>query len=88
MTDWDKPCDVKELAAVLGRSRSYLDDMKTCGFIMPGGRATLRMAFGWLANHEEFNRRAAAKVRFARRKTAGGRKRKQIEANGSIAGLA
>lgn len=67
MTDWDEPHDVKGLAGMLKRTREYIEDMKTCGFVMPGGRATLRMAFDWLAKHPEFSRSAAQKVRFARR---------------------
>ena len=43
-TDWDELHDVKGLAATLKRSREYVVDMKACGFVMPGGRATLRMA--------------------------------------------
>lgn len=66
-TDWDEPHDVKTLAGVLKRSREYLVDMKACGFVMPGGRATLRMAFDWLAKHPEFSRSEAKRVRFARR---------------------
>jgi hypothetical protein len=66
-TDWDEPRDVKGLAAVLKRSREYVADMRSSGFIMPGGRATLRMAFDWLAKHPDFTRHAARRARFARR---------------------
>ena len=67
-TDWDEPMDVKGLAEVLKRSRAYVEDMKTLGFPMVGGRATLRMAFDWLARNPECTRSKANAVRFARRK--------------------
>lgn len=71
-TDWDEPQDVKGLAEVLGRHENYVYDMRACGFVMPGDRATLRMAFDWLAKHEDFSRKKAAEVRFARRRVEKG----------------
>jgi hypothetical protein len=38
----------KELAAALGRARTYVSAMKRRGFLMPGGRATLAEARAWL----------------------------------------
>jgi hypothetical protein len=72
LTDWDEPHDVKGLAGVLGRHENYVYDMRACGFVMPGGRATLRMAFAWLAQNQDFKRRKATAVRFARRVKTGG----------------
>lgn len=69
-TDWDEPLDTKGLADALKRSRAYVQDMKTCGFPMISGRATLRMAFDWLARHPECTRDRANAVRFARRDNA------------------
>lgn len=87
-TDWDQPRDIKGLAEVLGRSRCYVQDMKACGFIMPGGKATLRMAFDWLAKHEDFTREQAAIVRFARRKAASLPVREQMGTTGNTDALA
>lgn len=42
---------VKELAALLKRSRSYVFAMKRRGFVMVGNRATLTEARNWLAGH-------------------------------------
>jgi hypothetical protein len=42
---------VKELAAALGRSRTYVEAMKKQGFPMPGRTATLAEARAWLATH-------------------------------------
>jgi len=39
---------IKELAAELGRNRSYVQAMKKHGFKMRGGRATLDEALQWL----------------------------------------
>jgi len=39
----------KQLAAELGRGRSYIDSMIKLGFEMPGGRATLEEARIFLA---------------------------------------
>lgn len=69
--DWDEPHDVKGLAQAMGRSRGYVEDMKACGFQMPGHRGTVRMAFDFLAKHPEFSRRHAAQVRFSRRELTG-----------------
>lgn len=43
-----------ELAAALRRSRGYVFAMKSAGFTMPGGTATLADARTWLAAHPEF----------------------------------
>lgn len=79
-TDIDELHDVKGVARLLKRSREYVEDMKTCGFVMPGGRASVRMALTWLANNEKFTRGAAARVRFTRRS--------QTVTNGNTAKLA
>jgi predicted sugar kinase len=42
---------IKELAATLGRSRTYVAAMKRAGFMMPGGQATLSEARAWLARN-------------------------------------
>lgn len=42
---------VKELAAALSRSERYVWHMRSRGFAMPGGRATLDEARHWLATH-------------------------------------
>jgi len=68
-TDWDELHDLKGLADALKKGKAYVYDMKSVGFVMPGGRASIRMAMGWLGNHPEFTRTQAAKVRFARRGT-------------------
>lgn len=65
---WDEPLDVKGLAIALKRAESYVYDMRTMGFFMPGGRATVRMAMCWLSDHPDFSRRQAA---FARRTRSG-----------------
>jgi hypothetical protein len=39
---------VKEIAAALGHSRTYVEAMKRRGFLMPGGRTTLERARAWL----------------------------------------
>ena len=49
----------KELAALLRKSRSYIFAMKSRGFIMPGGTATLTEARVWLSR----NRLHAQKMR-------------------------
>jgi hypothetical protein len=67
MTDLDERHDVKGLAEALKRCRGYVEDMKTTGFVMIGGRASLREAVQWLADNPTFTRRRAAEVRFARR---------------------
>lgn len=41
----------KELAAALGRSRRYVQAMKRAGFVMTGGRASVREAREWLVRH-------------------------------------
>lgn len=40
-----------ELAFELGRSVQYIYAMKRRGFLMPGGRATLAEARGWLVRN-------------------------------------
>ena len=47
----DALLSIKELADALGRSRSYIFEMKRCGFIMPGNRATLHQAMSFLARN-------------------------------------
>ena len=74
MTDLDEVHDVKGLAYVLKRSESYVYDMKSFGFRMPGDRASLRQAMQWLADNEAFTRAEAAKARFARRRKPAGKK--------------
>ena len=69
MTDLDELHDVKNLAGLLLRHPSYVYDMKSFGFQMPGGRASLRQAHQWLADHPEYTRASAAEIRFARRLT-------------------
>lgn len=41
----------KELANMLGRSEKYIYYMRLCGFIMPGGRATIEDAILFLKEH-------------------------------------
>jgi len=43
-----------ELAFELGRSRVYISAMKSAGFCMPGGAATLEEAMEWLRAHPTF----------------------------------
>jgi len=74
MTDLDELHDVKGLALGLKRSDSYVYDMKSAGMPMPGGRASLRQAIQWLADHPAFTRAEAAAVRFARRRKPSGKK--------------
>lgn len=47
----EKLLSVKELASELGRARSYVEAMKSKGFIMPGGRTTVGRALSWLARN-------------------------------------
>lgn len=42
---------VKQLASRLGRHRNYVTAMRSRGFIMPGGLATLSEARAWLARN-------------------------------------
>ena len=44
---------IKELAAALRRSRSYVQWMKRRGFRMPGNRATVAEARLWLDQHQK-----------------------------------
>jgi hypothetical protein len=69
VTDLDERHDVKGLAIGLKRSRGYIEDMKSAGFVMIAGRASLREAVQWLANHPNFSRAEAARIRYARRQT-------------------
>lgn len=48
---------IKELAAALKKSRSYIQAMKRRGFQMPGGVATIDEARAWLRSHPEPTRR-------------------------------
>jgi hypothetical protein len=41
----------KQLAAALGRERTYISAMKRRGFEMPGGLATVAEAREWLARN-------------------------------------
>lgn len=47
----DPLLSIKELAAALGRHRSYIHAMKARGFKMPGDRATLHEARQFLKRH-------------------------------------
>ena len=47
----NKLFSIKELAAELGRGRTYVWAMKCRGFKMPGGRATIADALAWLEKH-------------------------------------
>ncbi|HBJ87143.1 MAG TPA: hypothetical protein DDZ88_25440 [Verrucomicrobiales bacterium] len=67
MTDLDELHDVKGLAVAIKRAPSYVYDMKSAGFQMPGDRASMRQAHQWLADHPDFTRAQAAELRFARR---------------------
>lgn len=58
----------KELAALLKRSDDYIGAMVFLGFIMPGGRASLRGAMSFLLRHPQ-------PVREAREKRGRGRGR-------------
>lgn len=50
----DEPLlSAKELAAKLGRSRSYVASMKRRGFRMVGQRTTLTAAMRWLASNPQ-----------------------------------
>jgi hypothetical protein len=51
----------KELAAALGRHRSFVFAMKKAGFPMPGNRATLAEAQSWLARNPRPRRRELRK---------------------------
>jgi len=44
----------KELAAALGRSRTYVYAMRAQGFRMPGNMATLQQALDWLERRPRF----------------------------------
>lgn len=68
MTQYDEMLmDAKGVAAALSRHPNYIYDMRTAGFLMPGGRGTVRSAMQWLLDHPDFRRRTAAEIRFARR---------------------
>jgi hypothetical protein len=45
----------KELAAAMGRSVWYVDQMCRGGFVMPGGLASVCEAREWLRNNPKFN---------------------------------
>lgn len=46
---------IKELAAVLGKSRTYVHAMIAAGFEMPGRTATLQEARDWLRANPDFS---------------------------------
>lgn len=52
---------IKELAAALRKSRTYVHAMKKAGFSMPGGTATLEEARAWLRANPSFSCTAYAK---------------------------
>jgi hypothetical protein len=45
---------IKELAAKLRKSRTYVHAMKKSGFKMPGGTATIEEARNWLKKNPGF----------------------------------
>lgn len=47
----EKLLSIKELAAELGRGRTYVWAMTRRGFKMPGRRASLAAAVKWLEKH-------------------------------------
>jgi len=51
VNDKHKLLSVKELAAEMGRDRTYVWAMKRRGFEMPGGRATVAEARSFLARN-------------------------------------
>jgi len=51
MNERERLLPIKELAAALGRARSYVAAMKAAGFVMPGGMATVSEARAWLARN-------------------------------------
>lgn len=51
ITKFEKLLSIKELASDLGVSRRFVTYMKAAGFQMPGGRATVSEARGWLARN-------------------------------------
>lgn len=51
MNDHHQLLTMKELGAALRRPRSYIQAMKSRGFKMPGGQATLNEARAWLARN-------------------------------------
>lgn len=46
-----RQCSAKELASMMGRHITYVYAMKARGFLMPGGRASLSEARGWLVRN-------------------------------------
>ncbi len=50
----DELLSVKELAGRLRYSPGYVYAMRRDGFSMPGGRASVRQAIGWLSDHPQF----------------------------------
>jgi hypothetical protein len=53
----------KELAFELNRNVTYVYAMRTAGFEMPGGRATVSDAVTWLSRNPEFRRDNARGVK-------------------------
>lgn len=51
ITKFENLLAIKELAAELKVSRRFVTYMKARGFQMPGGRATVSEARGWLARN-------------------------------------
>lgn len=51
MNSDQKLLSVKELAAALGKHRNYVHAMRSRGFMMPGGTATLSEARAWQARN-------------------------------------
>lgn len=82
--DWDELHDVKGLAEALKKSAGYIYDMKSVGFLMPGGRASKRMAMTWLADHPDFTR---GKAVFVRRSNARQPVREEMGRNGKSANV-
>jgi hypothetical protein len=51
ITEREKLLTIKELAAAIGRARSYVAAMKSRGFPMPGGTASVSEARAWQARN-------------------------------------
>lgn len=51
MIDHNQLLSTCELAHALNRSERYIYAMKARGFLMPGGRATIKEARAWLARN-------------------------------------
>ena len=55
MSDFKKLLYADELAEALRRSRGYICAMKSAGFLMPGGTASVEEARAWLREHPNFS---------------------------------